>query len=204
MRMQPAIKWISVSAITVALLTAMSVFATAQTPQLAVQPVPKDDAKDFQERVDKYLAIQKKAIGKVPSMPKETTDAALISKHQLQLADAIRMLRPKPMQGEIFTPWLKTTISAALKQQVKGKAGADTKATILDEGNPKSGESPTAIKLTLNGAYPDTAPLSTVPPSVLMALPTLKDGVEYRFVGRTLILRDTKANIIVDTLPNAF
>jgi hypothetical protein len=39
---------------------------------------------------------------------------------------------------------------------------------------------------------------------VLLALPELKEGVEYRFVGRTLILRDTKANIIVDTLPNAF
>jgi hypothetical protein len=206
MRTHSAIKWVSVAAMTIAVLSVM-VFAgqqPVQQPSRPVQQVSRDDAKDFQDRVAKYLAIQKKALGKVPSIPKETADTALISKHQQQVADAIRMLRPNPMQGEIFTPWLKTAISTALKQQVKGKAGADNKETILGEGNPRSAESPSAIKLTINGAYPDKAPLSTVPPSVLMALPVLKEGVEYRFVGHTLILRDTKANIVVDTLPNAF
>ena len=40
--------------------------------------------------------------------------------------------------------------------------------------------------------------------SVLMALPTLPKELEFRFVGRDLILRDTHANLIVDFLPNVF
>lgn len=200
MRIHSSIKWAFAAAFSIAVLS-LAVTAGSQT---VPQTVPKDDAKEFQGRVQKYLDIQKKALGKVPSMPKETTDAALINKHQQQVADAIRALRPNAMPGEIFTPWLQTTISAAVKQQVKGKAGADAKATISGEGNPKSAESPSPVKLTINGAYPDKAPLSTVPPSLLMALPVLPEGVEYRFVGHTLILRDTKVNIVVDTLPNAF
>jgi hypothetical protein len=196
MRIPTSIKWAFGAALSIVVL---SLVVTAGS-----QAVPKDDAKEFQSMVQKYIDIQKKALRKVPSIPKETTDAALISKHQQQVGDAIRALRPNAMPGEIFTPWLRTTISAAVKQQVKGKAGADAKATIVGEGNPKSGESPAPIKLTINGSYPDKAPLSTVPPSLLMALPVLPEGVEYRFVGHTLILRDTKANIVVDTLPNAF
>jgi hypothetical protein len=38
---------------------------------------------------------------------------------------------------------------------------------------------------------------------VLLALPKLPKELEFRFVGSTLILRDTKANIIADILPNA-
>ena len=203
MRIHTSIKWALGAALSIAVLS-LVVTAGSQAVPKVPQAVPKDEAKEFQSMVRKYIDIQKKALRQVPSIPKETTDAALISKHQQQVADAIRALRPNAMPGEIFTPWLRTTISAAVKQQVKGKAGADAKATIVGEGNPKSAESPSAIKLTINGAYPDKAPLSTVPPSLLMALPVLPDGVEYRFVGHTLILRDTKANIVVDTLPNAF
>jgi hypothetical protein len=203
MRIHSAVKRAHAAVATIAVLLVMVIAATAQTAPQTAQ-VPKDDAKEFQSMVQKYLDIQKKALAKVPSIPKETADAALIVKHQQQLGDTIRMLRPNAMPGEIFTPWLKTAISTAVKQQVKGKAGANAKATILDEGNPKSPEGQTPIKLTINGAYPEKAPLSTVPPTVLMALPVLPEGVEYRFVGHTLILRDTKANIVVDMLPNAF
>jgi hypothetical protein len=34
-------------------------------------------------------------------------------------------------------------------------------------------------------------------------LPQLPEDVEYRIVGKTLILRDVDANIIVDFIPNA-
>jgi hypothetical protein len=37
----------------------------------------------------------------------------------------------------------------------------------------------------------------------LALLPDLPDGVEYRFVGTHLILRDARANLIIDHIPNA-
>ena len=54
----------------------------------------------------------------------------------------------------------------------------------------------------INEPYPTTLPLATVPPTLLMKLPTLPPELEYRFLGRHLILRDIKANLIVDYIPD--
>ena len=162
------------------------------------------DAKEFETQIEKYLALQKKAVGTVPSIPKENSDAALIAKHEKQLADAIRAARPHAKQGEIFTPEARRLITMAIKQTLEGKEGAAAKATILGEGNPKSDPSAAPVNLAVNSTYPVAAPLSTVPPSVLMALPPLPKELEFRFVGHNLILRDTQANMIVDVLPEAF
>lgn len=46
-------------------------------------------------------------------------------------------------------------------------------------------------------------PLSTVPPNVLAVLRRLPDDIQYRFVGRHLILLDTRAGVILDWIPYA-
>jgi hypothetical protein len=161
---------------------------------------PQVQSKEFQGRIDKYMEIHKKAVASVPAIPKETADAALIAKHEQQIADAIRALRPNALVGEIFTPAVRQMIVTTVKQKVEGKAGESAKATILGEGNPKAEAVP--VNLTVNGTYPTSAPLSSVPPSVLMALPVLPKELEYRFVGRNLILRDSTSNLIVDFIPN--
>jgi len=55
---------------------------------------------------------------------------------------------------------------------------------------------------SINTDYPTKLPLATVPPGLLLKLPTLPDDLEYRFLGRHLILRDIKANLIVDFIPD--
>jgi hypothetical protein len=162
---------------------------------------PQDQLKEFQGRVDKYMEIHRKAVASVPAVPKETADAALIAKHEQQIAEAIRKFRPNALVGEVFTPPVRQMIVAIVKQKVEGKDGESAKATILGDGNPKSEAAP-QVNLAVNGPYPTAAPLSTVPPSVLMALPMLPKELEYRFVGRNLILRDAAANLIVDFIPN--
>jgi hypothetical protein len=166
--------------------------------------VYQDDTKEFETQIQKYLSLQKKAIGTVPSIPKENTDAALIAKHEKQIADAIRAARANAKQGEIFTPGVRRSITRAIKQTLVGKEGVDAKGTILGEGNPNSDLSAAPVNLAVNSTYPVAAPFSTMPPSVLMALPPLPKELEFRFVGHNLILRDTQANIIVDVLPEAF
>ena len=52
-------------------------------------------------------------------------------------------------------------------------------------------------------SYPNEKPLSTVPRNILAALPRLPDDIQYRFLGRHLILRDTRANVILDRIPYA-
>ena len=62
---------------------------------------------------------------------------------------------------------------------------------------------PVAVPLRVNESYPESVPLQTTPPSLLRNLPKLPPELEYRVVGRALVLRDTGANLIVDLLPNA-
>jgi hypothetical protein len=56
--------------------------------------------------------------------------------------------------------------------------------------------------LEVNQPYPDGLPLQSMPPSVLMNLPKLPPELEYRAVGRELVLRDIAANLVVDIIPD--
>ena len=58
--------------------------------------------------------------------------------------------------------------------------------------------------LVVNARYPDTVPVSTVPPQMLQTLPKLSEDLEYRFVHDDLILLDSHAHVIADFIPNAF
>ena len=58
-----------------------------------------------------------------------------------------------------------------------GPDGRQMKPAMMEE-NPGQ-----AVKLRVNGRYPDTIPLSTMPPQVLRALPKLPRELEYRFIG---------------------
>ena len=59
------------------------------------------------------------------------------------------------------------------------------------------------VKFEVNATYPESQPLPTMPPNLLASLPKLPEDLEYRIIGRHLILRDVHANIIVDYIPNA-
>ena len=59
------------------------------------------------------------------------------------------------------------------------------------------------MELQINESYPEKVPLQSTPPTLLMNLPELTKGFEYRILGRELVLRDSDANIIVDYVPNA-
>ncbi len=60
------------------------------------------------------------------------------------------------------------------------------------------------MKLKVNMPYPKDEPLSTVPPDVLKTLPVLPKDLEYRFVGKHLILYDARAGLVVDYFRTPF
>ena len=64
-------------------------------------------------------------------------------------------------------------------------------------------ENPGRLSLHINARYPESVPVSTVPPQVLQALPKLPEDLEYRFIGDRLILHDIHAHIIVDIIDDA-
>jgi len=59
------------------------------------------------------------------------------------------------------------------------------------------------VVLAPNTPYPEREPVSTVPPELFAKLPPLPEPLEYRFVGRHLVLRDRASALIVDFLPRA-
>ena len=59
------------------------------------------------------------------------------------------------------------------------------------------------VRLHVNDVYPENIPLTTTPPTLLSKLPQLPQELAYRIVGRDLTLKDTKAGLIVDLIPNA-
>jgi hypothetical protein len=50
--------------------------------------------------------------------------------------------------------------------------------------------------------YPTELPLATFPARLLAKLPDLPPELEYRIVGRHIVLRDVTANVVVDVARN--
>ena len=152
---------------------------------------------DFNARVKKYLDIHKDA-AKGSAKLKETADPAEIVKAQETLAARIRTARPTAKQGDIFTPEIRNKFRRLLAPELKGEDGRDAKE-ILKEDAP----SPAQIPFKVNAKYPEGQPLPSLPANMLLNLPTLPEPLEYRIIGKHLVLLDTGANIIVDFMLNA-
>ena len=172
--------------------------STQQKPSPSAPAVNADAATlaDYKGRLTKYIELQKDLADDSPPL-KETSDPAKIDAAQEVLAAKLRAARMDAKPGDIFTPQTRALFRRLMYPELKGEDGPETKATIAgDDGPPK-------VPLKINAKYPESAPLPTVPPNLLARLPQLPEDVEYRIVGKTLILRDVDANIIVDFIPNA-
>jgi hypothetical protein len=169
-----------------------------QQPTAGNNKVNPDAAllQDFKHRIDAYVKLHKRLEKQAPL--KETEDPAKIKASQDALAAAIRSETANARQGDIFTPEIANLFRRLMYPEVKGQKGAETKAALKEDA-----PSPKAVSLKVNARYPEEAPLPTVPPNLLASLPQLPEELEYRMVGRNLILRDVHANLITDFIPNA-
>jgi hypothetical protein len=158
---------------------------------------------DFQKRVGDYVALKKSVDKKTPDQ-KETREPIQIETTQKLLAAKIISLRKGARAGDIFTEPVRLKFRQLLTPEVKGTTGAETKQELnedFEEGGKEAGNPKAALRV--NVEYPEGTPLATTPPNVLQALPRLPDGLEYRFIGKNLIIRDADANVVVDVMPNA-
>jgi hypothetical protein len=152
---------------------------------------------DFKSRIDNYMELHNRLEKQAPPL-KETKDPAQIKASQDGLAQKIREARKDAKPGEIFTPEIRQLFRRLMYPETKGSGGAETKAAIAEEKQELKG-----VKLRVNASYPDDAPLTTVPPNILAALPKLPEDLEFRFVSKHMILLDVHANLIVDYVLNA-
>ena len=150
---------------------------------------------DFKARVGSYENLRRKVMSSLPKVSTEATPQE-IERYQQSFQAGIAAARGGAKQGDIFTQSARRLIRALITQTFSREDPAAIRESIL-EGNPGR------VRLLVNGRYPEEVPLSNMPADLLMNLPPLPAGLEYRFVGENLILLDTGANLIVDVMPQA-
>ena len=160
------------------------------TPDFRVQ-VWGSIVADFSTRVWNYFELRSELEQGLPPLA-VTDDPAEIRVAINTLARRIRVARAGAKQGDIFTP----TITGVFRKTLSIEMNPNTWAALTDDN-------PGEFSSQINGTYPDEKPLSSVPTNVLAVLPRLPDDIQYRFVGRHLILLDTRANLILDRIPFA-
>jgi hypothetical protein len=149
----------------------------------------------FFQRVDEYVALHRRLEG---PLPREvvTADVEALFAPRIALAAAIRAERADARQGDIFTPamaaYFRLLVADALRQ-----GGIEDMLAIVEDDNAVH------IPPHVNGDYPAGRSISMMPPCLLAELPPLPPELEYRFVGRDLVLWDVQAGLIVDYVPRA-
>jgi hypothetical protein len=149
---------------------------------------------DFEQRARAYLDFRQRLSGKGASAS-DSPDAILA--RQRELGQKIRRARRGAKQGDIFRP----PIAAYFRRQLASTLGGPEGEKIL--ASLRHAE-PVKLDLGVNESYPERVPLQSTPPSLLLRLPALPQGLEYRILDRELVLRDRDANLIVDYIPDAF
>jgi hypothetical protein len=146
---------------------------------------------DFVAKVEAYAKLRSKLGESTPRRPDESTPEQ-IDQHQRALALLVVAARKGARQGDLFSPEMRGVVHALMAQVFKNPQDrAELRASIAEDNEG-------GVKLVVNGRYPDTIPLATMPPDVLKNLPPLPKEIEYRFVGESLILLDVTAHLIVD------
>jgi len=148
-------------------------------------------AADFSERVSNYVELRSSLEKGLPVLT-VTDHPGEILMAQRALAKRIRVARTGARQGDIFT----STISAEFRNVLLVETSPTTMAAIMNDN-------PGDVSRRINRAYPTGKPLASMPAGILAVLPRLPDDFQYRFLGRALILIDTRTNLILDRMPCA-
>lgn len=161
-------------------------------------PVPTQDqtqtVNDFEARVAKYLDLRKKQAG---SAPRPTNSSEKLAEAQQDRAATVKALRRNAKQGDIFTPKIAAYFRRQISAALAGSDGQKIRASL------RHADPVPALPLHVNEVYPQGIPLQSTPPTLLMNLPTLPKELEYRIIGRNLVLHDIVPNIIVDIVSDA-
>jgi hypothetical protein len=162
----------------------------------AVPSRPGDPAfATFGEAVTRYLSLVQRLHREVPEL-RVTTQSAEINNRSDMLAGAIQRSRKGAVQGGFFDAQTARVIRERLATSLHGENVATLLEGINDEPVVKG---PPKVHLR----FPAASSMATMPSRLLEALPPLPQGLEFRFVGRALVLRDRDAAMILDYLPDA-
>jgi hypothetical protein len=168
------------------------VLAAVSLVPLAAQAVDTFTA-NFGNRIDQYMALRERQaqVCRLISSDQQHIEAATEAL-ALAIADARMGARPGDLFGDDARAAFGPRIHAALK------AADYSVADLLVEINVEAPRR--RATLAVNERF-DWRYGALMPPSIIAALPGLPHVLQYRFVGRDLVLVDVEAGLIVDILP---
>jgi type II secretory pathway pseudopilin PulG len=169
---------------------ALSGVAVGQSTTQKQASIVDADLRPFQQAVEQYITLHRRLRQEIPELT-PGSDAKQLNTTSDALARAIQRARPKARQGDFFSAAPTRAIKQRIQELLQNPAYRDLLMGIDDEP-PKVGVPRIYLR------YPDGAQLATMPPTLLQALPPLPPELEYRIVGRFLVLRDTHASLILD------
>lgn len=176
-------------------MTFLALSTVAQGNQDGKSDSQPEAVKAFEKRVKEYAKLREQIEEKLPKLSKEAKPEE-IEAHKKTFQEAVRMARTGSKPADLFTPDAVNHIKAAIKREFKGTDLKQLRESVL-EAETKG------VPIRVNHPYPETKELVKMPPTLLLALPTLPKQVRYRFVGRHLLLVDRENGLIVDYMLDA-
>jgi hypothetical protein len=163
---------------------------------LAQTPVNPDSAlvAQFQDHVANYLKATAKLKSDLPPL-KPTDSRQAVTQRELNLAHLIQQALPNSAPGDFFTP----PVAQEFRRLIAIALGGRREKRVLES---LRNAEPVEGQLKVNAPYP-AVPLQSMPPTLLANLPELPSGLDYRIVGRSLVLRDVQANLVLDFISGA-
>lgn len=168
----------------------------AATAQTTVSSSDQKVLRDFSKQAKDYI---NKEHSLAADKMKPTSDVSQLEQQRKQLREAVQQSRPNAQQGDFFTPEAAKVFRRLLASVLNGPASAKIRSS-LNHAEPGA---PTDFRVNAEFPNKNGEPIQSVPPTVLKILPALPKGIEYCIAGSVLALRDSRANMVVDFLPNA-
>lgn len=148
----------------------------------------------FISRAKAYVKLRNRVESKLTKLSKDSTPEQ-IAAHKKAFEDGVRTARANAKQGDIFTAAAGEYFRRMIRTEFKGQDRGEMKETILEA---ETG----GILLKVNFPYPETKEVSAIPPTLLLRLPQLPKELNYRFVGRHMLLIDKENGLILDYMLN--
>ena len=161
---------------------------------VGAEPTDAVALKQFEAVLADYVAMRRRLADEIRG-PIPNSSSVELNNASDSLAAAIQRARQDARVGDLFvtpvTRVLKRTVDAAART----KELREALATIDDEA-------PTVREPKIHLRFPGASQMATMPPTLLGVLPRLPKELEYRIIGRFLVLRDIDAALIVDYIPD--
>jgi hypothetical protein len=183
-------KQLSISALAVVAWIALAPAGSAQAPPAAEAAA----LAEFQERIAEYVTVHTAVAGRLPPL-RRTDDAAEIATREVALGEGIAAARSRAQRGDVITAEASRILRRLIKRDFRTRSTAERKLMMDEIPN---------FRPRVNQVYPSVWPLATFPATLLKVMPALPEVLEYRLLSEALILRDVKANIVVDFILDVY